>query len=149
VVGQGFAGEEQTLAFELKAANLDRHVVFAGWVPIHNLPDYFAAADVAAFPFDDTLINRARCSVKLTDLLAAGLPVAADAVGQNEVYILNGETGWLVAPGNADAFVAALARLLGDAELRRRLGAAARQRMLQHFTWPALVGAVEEAYRCK
>jgi glycosyltransferase involved in cell wall biosynthesis len=148
IVGQGFAGEEQTLFLQLKAATLDQYVVFVGWVPIHNLPDYFAAADVAAFPFDDTPINWARCSVKLTDLLAAGLPVVADAVGQNEVYILNEETGWLVAPGNTDAFVTALVRLLGDSELRRRLGTAARQRMLQHFTWPALVGAVEEAYRC-
>jgi glycosyltransferase involved in cell wall biosynthesis len=147
IVGQGFAGEEQTLFLHLKAANLDQYVVFAGWVPVHDLPDYFAATDVAAFPFDDTPINRARCSVKLIDLLAAGLPVVADAVGQNEVYILNEETGWLVAPGNTDAFATALARLLGDAELSRRLGTAARQRMLQHFTWPALVGAVEEAYR--
>ena len=30
----------------------------AGWVPERDLPDYFAAADVALYPFDDNLINR-------------------------------------------------------------------------------------------
>jgi len=148
VVGQGFAGEEKTLTSWLQAKGLDRFVVFAGW-PARDLPHYFAAADVAAFPFDDTPINQARCSVKLTDLLAAGLPVVTDAVGQNKIYILDGESGLLVSPGDTTAFVAALVQLLGDEALRRRLGAAARQRMLQHFTWPALIEAVEEAYRCE
>jgi glycosyltransferase involved in cell wall biosynthesis len=67
-------------------------------------------------------------------------------VGQNKVYILDGETGLLVSPGDTTAFVSALVRLVGDDSLRRRLGTAARQRMLQHFTWPTLVEAVEDAY---
>jgi glycosyltransferase involved in cell wall biosynthesis len=149
VVGQGFAGEEETLADQLREMRLDEYAVFAGWVPTQEVPRYFAAADVAAFPFDDTPINQARCSVKLTDLLAAGLPVVTDAVGQNKSYIVDGETGILVPPGDTSAFAAALACLLSDEPLRRRLGAAAQRRMLQHFTWPDLVGPVEEAYRVK
>jgi glycosyltransferase involved in cell wall biosynthesis len=121
-------------------------VVFAGQVPAQDLPDYFAAADVAAYPFDDTPINQARCSVKLTDLLTAGLPVVTDSVGQNKVYILDEETGLLVSPGDTAAFVTALVRVLDDEALRWRLGTAARERMLQHFTWSTLAGAVEEAY---
>ena len=52
----------------------------------------------------------------------------------------------LVSPGDTAAFVSALVRLLSDDSLRRQLGTAARQRMLQHFTWPTLVDAVEDAY---
>jgi glycosyltransferase involved in cell wall biosynthesis len=146
VVGRGFAGEEKVLVSQLKSLELDQFVVFAGQVPAQDLPHYFAAADVAAYPFDNTPINQARCSVKLTDLLTACLPVVTDAVGQNKVYILDGETGLLVSPGDTTAFVSALVRLLSDDSLRRRLGTAARQRMLQHFTWPTLVEAVEDAY---
>jgi glycosyltransferase involved in cell wall biosynthesis len=146
VVGQGFAGEEHILAGQLRAVGLDRLVVLAGWVPAQDLPDYFAAADVAAFPFDDNPINRARCSVKLIDLLAAGLPVVTDAVGENKAYIIDRETGLLVPPGDTDAFAARLVGLLDDPVLCRQLGNAGRQRMLQHFAWPVLVEAVEEAY---
>jgi len=146
VVGRGFAGEEKVLISQLKSRGLDQFVVFAGQVPAQDLPHYFAAADVAAYPFDDTPINQARCSVKLTDLLTAGLPVVTDAVGQNKVYILDGETGLLVSPGDSTAFVSALVRLLSDNSLRRRLGTAARQFMLQHFTWSNLIETVEEAY---
>jgi glycosyltransferase involved in cell wall biosynthesis len=149
VVGRGFAGEEKALINQLKGLELDQYVVFAGQVPAQDLPHYFAAADVAAYPFDDTPINQARCSVKLTDLLAAGLAVVTDAIGQNKVYVLDGETGLLVPPGDTTYFVSALVRLLSDGSLRRKLGAAAQQRMLQHFTWATLVEAVEEAYRRK
>ncbi len=147
VVGRGFASEEEDLLSQLKSLGLDQFVVFAGQVPAQDLPHYFAAADVAAYPFDDTPINRARCSVKLTDLLSAGLAVVTDAVGQNKVYVLEGQTGLLVPPGDTTYFVSALVRLLSDGSLRRRLGAAAQQRMLQHFTWATLVEAIEEAYR--
>jgi len=147
VVGRGFAGEEKDLIDQLKSLGLDQFVVFAGQVPAQALPHYFAAADVAAYPFDDTLINQARCSVKLTDLLTAGLPVVTDGVGQNKVYIMDGETGLLVPPGDSTAFVSALVRLLSDSSLRRRLGTAAQRRMIKYFTWPTLIKAVEEAYR--
>lgn len=146
VVGRGFAGEEKVLSGQLKSLGLDQLVVFTGQVPAQDLPYYFAAADVAAYPFDDTPINQARCSVKLTDLLTAGLPVVTDAVGQNRVYILDGETGLLVAPGDSTAFVSALVRLLSDSSLRQRLGTAAQQHMLKHFTWSTLIEAVEVAY---
>lgn len=44
--------------------------------------DYFAAADLAICPLEDSLLNRARCPAKLVDLLAAGLAVVADDVGE-------------------------------------------------------------------
>jgi glycosyltransferase involved in cell wall biosynthesis len=147
VVGEGLYGEEKRLASQLRALGLDQFVVFAGWVPSQELPHYFAAADVAAYPFDDTPINQARCSVKLLDLLGAGVPVVTNSVGQNKTYVLGGETGLLIPPGDTAAFVAALAHLLSDETLRRRLGTAAQGRMLEHFTWSSLVEAAEHAYR--
>ena len=75
---------------------LGEQVIRAGWVPQERLPAYFAAADLALYPMDDTLVNRTKCAVKLLDLLLAGIPVVADAVGQNTEYILHNETGLLV-----------------------------------------------------
>ncbi len=149
VVGQGLRGEERELVAQARAAGVADRVVCAGWVPEDELADFFAAADVAMYPYDDTLINRTKCAVRLTDLMAAGVPVVADAVGQNAAYLEHGESGWLVPPGDSDAFVQALARLLADAELRRWMGAAARRRVAEEFSWDRLVLAVEAAYGLK
>ncbi|MFQ5578652.1 MAG: glycosyltransferase family 4 protein, partial [Anaerolineae bacterium] len=77
VVGRGYFGEQVELARLAKEQNLTQYLVFAGWVAQAELPRYFAAANAAFHPYDDTLINRAKCSVKLLDLLAAGVPVVA------------------------------------------------------------------------
>ena len=147
VVGEGFFGEEADLDDLLSDAGLSDQVVFTGWVEAERLPGYFAASDLAIFPYDDTQINRTKCSVKLTDLLAAGLPVVADAVGQNAEYILDGDTGLLVPPEDDAAFAGAVQRLLADPGLRAQLGAAAGRRMREHFVWPTLIEEVEKAYR--
>jgi len=146
VVGKGLRGEENELAGLLRGAGLIDRVTFAGWVPHDNLVNYFVAADVALFPFDNTLVNRTKCSVKLAELLAAGVPVVADAVGQNSEYILDGKTGLLVQPEDDHAFGDAVLSLLQNEPLRARIGEAAAQYMHEHFEWPHLVTAVERAY---
>lgn len=146
VVGQGLFGEEHQLLSLADEAGLARRLVYAGWVESEALPDYFAAADVAIYPFDDTLVNRTKCPVKLTELLAAGLPVASDAVGQNVEYIEHEVSGLLVEPGDTGAFAAAVMRLLQDPALRRRLGQAARTQLQQRFAWERLAAQAEAAY---
>jgi glycosyltransferase involved in cell wall biosynthesis len=83
----------------------------------------------------------------LIELMAAGVPVVADAVGQNREYIEADLSGVLVPPGDTDAFVEAVIMLLGDAEVCRLLGQAAQCRIAEHFTWEHLVLNVEEVYR--
>jgi glycosyltransferase involved in cell wall biosynthesis len=104
------------------------------------------AADVALFPYNDTLVNRCKCSAKLIELLAAGVPVVADDVGQNREYIVHGETGVLVPCGEVQAMAGALTALLGDAAGRQRLGGAAARRMASVFAWPTLAERALQAY---
>jgi phosphatidylinositol alpha 1,6-mannosyltransferase len=73
----------------------------------------------------------------LQEAAASGLPVVAPAAGGPIDLVGNGVTGFLVAPGDASAIAAAVARLAGDAALRAAQGHAARLRMLDR-TWPAL-----------
>ncbi|MBE9508754.1 MAG: glycosyltransferase family 4 protein, partial [Chloroflexi bacterium] len=112
VVGKGLFGEEEQLLKLSQEAKLADAIEYVGWVETEALPGYFARATLAIYPFDDTLVNRTKCAVKLRDLLAAGVPVVAEAVGQNREYIRHGETGWLVTPGDVTAFAGAVARLL-------------------------------------
>lgn len=145
IVGQGFRGEEKRLAAQLAGAGLRPYVRFTGW-PVDSRAACFGAADVAIYPYDDTLLNRTKCSVKLIELMAAGLPVVADAVGQNRAYIEPGQSGLLVPAEDEAAFGRALLTLLREPETRRRLGRAARQRIEQNFTWARLAPTVEKLY---
>ena len=162
VVGKGLFGEEEELfhlaeragltlthhesRFTDYALRITDDVTCLGWLPAENLPAAFALATVAIYPFDDTLVNRTKCAVKLCDLLAAGVPVVAEAVGQNREYVRHGETGLLVEPGDVDGFASAVVRLLEDAPLRKRLGGAAARDLRERFAWEWLVEEVERAY---
>lgn len=127
-------------------AGLGEAVVDAGWVTQAALADHLAAADVAIYPYDDTLINRTKCAVKLLDLLNAGVPVVADAVGQNCEYIRHGETGWLVPCGDEGAMVDAVCGLLTDRARARRIGAAARSETVGLYAWDVLAERLLAAY---
>ena len=146
VVGKGFSGEEEELLELARKAGLTNAVEYVGFVEPETLPAYFAQADVAIYPFDDTLVNRTKCPVKLLELLAAGVPVVAEAVGQNREYIHHTETGWLVPPGDVDSFAEAVTRLLEDAQLRERLGQAAARDVRERFAWERLAETIERVY---
>ena len=146
IVGAGFFGEEKKFARLLKATGAGERATWLGLLPPAGLPRAFAQSAVAIYPFDDTLLNRTKCSVKLTDLLAAGVPVVAEAVGQNAEYIVHGESGLLVRPGDEAALVSAVRQILHDDGLGNRLSEGARRRMCEQFSWDKLVERVEDAY---
>ncbi|HQE92552.1 MAG TPA: glycosyltransferase family 4 protein [Anaerolineae bacterium] len=157
VVGKGFFAEEDSLLALARAAgwrvaegaspSSDADLVYAGLVPPEDLPPHFAQADVALYPFDDTLLNRTKCPVKLLDLLAAGVPVVADAVGQVTESIRHGETGLLVPSGDDAAFVEAVTTLLRKTALRQSLGERAARDVRDRCAWEVLAPVAEAAYR--
>ncbi|MHB1132392.1 MAG: glycosyltransferase family 4 protein [Chloroflexota bacterium] len=146
VVGRGFHEEENTLAQMFASAGLQGAVHMAGWVEPSELADYFAAADLAIYPFADTLVNRTKCPAKLVELMAAGVPVVAERVGQISQYVEHGESGLLVAPGDEAGFAMAVLRLLAEAEQREALSAGAARRIASHFLWDRLVEQALTAY---
>ena len=147
VVGEGLYPADEERFYRLVAeAGLSGAVCKAGWVPLAELPDHFAAADLAIYPYDDTLVNRTKCSVKLASLLAAGVPVVAEAVGQNAAYIRDGQTGLLTPPGDPAALAGACLALLGDRERRERLGRAAAEEMATTYSWDHLAEGLVAVY---
>lgn len=146
VVGRGERGEEGVLMALAQRAGVAGAIDYRGWVEPPAIPGLIAAADLALVPMSDTLINRARCSVKLLELMAAGLPIVAGRVGQVGEYLDDQRSGVLVPPDDPAALAEGALRLLGDAGLRARLGDAARVRVARWFTWDRLVAVVERAY---
>ena len=86
-------------------------------------------------------------SIALLDAQAAGVPAAVTAVGGNPDVVVHGETGWVVAPGDAAALAAAIVAGGGDARLCAGLGAAAVRRHAERFDWEAMLRRYRELYR--
>jgi glycosyltransferase involved in cell wall biosynthesis len=112
-----------------------------GFVPHHALPPLYERAAVVAVPS-----HREGFGVACAEAMAFARPVVASAVGGLLDLVVDGETGLLVPPGDVPALREALERLLGDADLRRRLGEAGRARVQERFSWPAVTDATLAAY---
>jgi glycosyltransferase involved in cell wall biosynthesis len=138
VVGRGLAGEERELV------GLPG-ITVQGWIELAELPGRLGRMSLAIVPWTDTPPNRARHSAKVLELMAAGLPVVAYAVGELPATL--GEAGVLVTPGDADGFAAAVAALLADLDRAARLGLAVQARVQAHFTWEHLADLALAAYR--
>ena len=70
------------------------------------------------------------------EAMAAGKPLVATNVPGCREAVVDGQTGFLVPPGDASALAAGLKKLIASPELRARMGAAARARAVQEFSSP-------------
>ena len=80
------------------------------------------------------------------EAMARGKTVVSTPVGGIPAVIEDGETGLLVPIGDVEATRAAVERALGDTELRRRLGAAARERVREYCSWEHVTERTLEVY---
>ena len=74
------------------------------------------------------------------------LPAVATAVGGNPAVIEEGRSGYLVGSGDAQAMAERVASLLADEDLRRRVGRAARQRVVENYSAQSMVKQIESLY---
>ncbi len=82
----------------------------------------------------------------ILEAMAAGLPVVATNVGGTPEVVIDGETGFLVPPGDPQALADVIKKLMDDPELRRKFGKAGRERVEKHFTIEETVRKTEELY---
>jgi glycosyltransferase involved in cell wall biosynthesis len=112
-----------------------------GFVPPGEVEAYLDRAAVVVCPS-----RREGYGVVARQAMAHGRPVVATAVGGLAEAVVGGETGLLVEPGDADALRSAIERLLGDADLRARLGAAGRERALGLYARDVAARAMLDVY---
>jgi len=105
------------------------------WVPFDQIPAFLAAADVVAVPQRNTPDTLGQVPAKIFDAMALGRPVVSTRVSMVP-EILDG-CGLLVEPGDVTALAAAIARLLDDPAEAQILGARARERCVERYSFEA------------
>ncbi|MEK7866558.1 MAG: glycosyltransferase family 4 protein [Planctomycetota bacterium] len=139
VVGRG-THQEEVAKRPAARMGLGERVVFGGYRAA-DYEDALAAIDFKVFlvPGSDGSCRAVR------EAMAMGKPVIATKRGMLPEIVIDGETGLLV-DETPEALSWALVRLSQDAELRRRLGAAARARAVARFSLDDQASAVESFY---
>ena len=104
--------------------------IFRGWLSYPRTLEALSAAHIAVLP---ALTDG--CSMVLMEAFALGIPVVASAVDGIPEIVEDGVNGLLCPPGEPGALAAAMARLLEDEDLRRRLGQGARESFDRSWNW--------------
>src|SRR3954452_23092073 len=110
-------------------ASLDGTARLLGTRPPEEMPAAFAVADVFCLPSWWEAMP-----LSVLEAMAGGLPVVATDVGGIGRAVADGVTGFVVPPQEPERLAARLEQLLGDADLRRRMGEAGRARVTQMFS---------------
>jgi len=133
VVGTG--EEREALEDEARGLGVAERVRFLTDVPDRDLPALYNCAEIY-LGVSRLMEQRVEgFGISLAEASACGVPVIAGRSGGIPAAVRDGETGLLVDAERAEAVAEAIGRLLGDAALRARLGAAGRRAVESHYNW--------------
>jgi glycosyltransferase involved in cell wall biosynthesis len=143
IVGAPFPEHESHLEVLRDIARelaLEDGVVFTGELPdtrpAYAAMDIFVLPSAQPEPFGGVVM----------EAMCMGLPVIATNVGGSLEQVADGETGFLIPPGDAEVLADKLELLLRDADLRKRLGEAGRRRVAERFTLEGMVEKITRVY---
>lgn len=122
------------------ASGADVH--FMGLVPRADIPDVYKVADVVVVP---SIVPESQGTV-VCEAMMAGRPVIGSRIGGIPEMIVEGETGFLVPPGDVQAIANALCTLVNNPGLRERMGRRGYERAIKEYTWEPSARKVEQIY---
>ncbi|MBI5682893.1 MAG: glycosyltransferase [Deltaproteobacteria bacterium] len=137
MVGTG-KGEKEIMR-HAKDAGVEGIVHFLGLR--RDIPEILSAFNVFVLPSIQEGFSNA-----LVEAMAMGCPVVATAVSGNKEAIVDGIEGFLIPPADAGTMASAIERLYADRVLRKKMSAAARQRVEEHFSLKQHIEKIERLY---
>lgn len=132
---------------EAEAASLGARCRFVGVQSPDEVRAWMQRSAVLCAPSVVTPSGNAEgLPITILEAQATGLPVVAFPSGGSADGIIDGETGWLVPPGDEEALAERLVDLLGNDERRARFSAAARAHAVERFDLHRQTALLEEIY---
>jgi glycosyltransferase involved in cell wall biosynthesis len=140
IVGEGSSRER--LLHEVKDLEIEKLVKFLGVLPQREVAREMARSDVFVVPSLSESFG-----VAALEASASGVSVIASNVGGLPEVVRNGETGFLTKPGDAGEIKSKLDKLYKDADLRRSMGKAGREFVLNNYRWSESCRRMESIYK--
>jgi colanic acid/amylovoran biosynthesis glycosyltransferase len=140
IVGDG--DHRDSTQFAIDDLDLAEQVELLGALPAAGVRDELVWADVLVHPSLTEAFG-----VSVAEAQAMGLPVVCSDAGGLPENVQHGVTGFVVPRRDSQAIAAAIARLVGDPELRRKMGLASRGRALATLSLARQLDKFEELYR--
>ncbi len=139
------------IPFTLLVANGTHKVDFSGdllslhWTEATEV-DLIHQMDIGIMPLPDDFWERGKCSYKLIQYMACGLPVVASPVGMNTEVVIHGENGFLAK--SREDWKQYLSELIFDPEKRKTMGDAGYREVMEKYTldtnFPIMLQTVED-----
>jgi glycosyltransferase involved in cell wall biosynthesis len=133
-------------ALQRQATALDLDAIFTGRVPMARVREYHAVLDVFVVPRTRDRVCQLVTPLKPVEAMASGLAVVVSAVNALGEIVKDKVTGAQVPPEDAEALADCLQQLLGDPELRKKLGDNAREWVAADRTWERNAQRYRDAY---
>ena len=143
IVGSVYPGNETHLEELQRMVNdlkLSRHVIFTG--EIADPRSVYPALNALVLPS----VQPEPLGGVVMEAMAMGVPVVATNIGGPLEMIVDGETGFLVPPGDSAALADRLLRLIDDPTLGQRFAGAATRRLIEGFALADKVRSIERIY---
>lgn len=139
--GHSDGNERDRIEAIVAETNLGAIASFSGRISDEDLPLYYAAADVCVVPS-----HYEPFGLVAIEAMACGTPVVASDVGGLQYTVVSEKTGLLAPAKDTEAFSHAIDRILADPQWRSQLGANARQRVAQKFSWDGVATQLSQLY---
>jgi glycosyltransferase involved in cell wall biosynthesis len=141
-IGYRLAGEgslRKSLEETTVQLGLKEDVQFLGFVS--DIPAFLSNVDIVVLP---SLFEG--LGVSVLEAMAAGKAVIASRVGGLGELVIDGATGFLVAPRDVEALAGAISKLAGDSFMIRDMGQKGRERLKENFTMEQMAKKNEDHY---
>ncbi len=142
----GGGDEEAALRQQARALGIEDKIVFAGWVPHHQVEAYYDLLDILIYPRQSVRLTELVTPLKPLEAMARGRAVIASDVGGHQELIRHKETGLLFRADDVGALVDAVLTALSDGALVERMQQAARRFVENERSWRASVARYVPVY---
>ena len=132
VIGQNY---ESLLSYRKK------NVIFTGYVPPNELPNYFSASDIVLVPLDSGSGTR----LKTIEAASCSRPIVSTKKGaEGQDFVSEKEI--MLTQSVDEVFIDQVLRLMDDEKLRKRIGRNARKKIEEQYSWKQAVRQFERVY---
>jgi phosphatidyl-myo-inositol dimannoside synthase len=142
IVGSGDSRYRSYLSGRAESLGVSGSVVFTGRIPDELLPHAYAACELTVLPS-----YMEGFGLSVLESMASARPSVATRVGGVPEVMVDGETGLLVPPGDAERLAEAMGTLLADPALANRMGEAGRDLAKRQFTVEKMAEGTMAVYR--